>query len=97
MSVTQQLINCKSFTAGLDAKELPTTTFLLLVADMLQRRASGIGTGELPEIADLAPCDIEQANANAYCAGVAFTPAFDVRDSQIKAIILTMLNNFLCT
>lgn len=97
MSDTQQLINCKPFTAGLDAKELPTTTFLLLVADMLQRRASGIGTGELPEIEDLEPCDIEQANADGYCVGVAFTPAFDIRDSHIKAIILTQLNAFLCT
>lgn len=97
VGTTQQLASCISDTAGLEGSELPEEQFLLVVLDQLQRRASGIGTGELPLIQDLLACDIEQAARNAYCAALNISPPFDINATKLKALILTMLNEFNCT
>lgn len=98
VGVTQRTVACVvPKVVNMNDRELPLMTFLLLVIDSLERLRS-VETPTFPALADIEYCDAAAALRNAYCAlAMTNTPAFSITEAQAMSIILTQLNEALCS
>lgn len=89
------LASCKPQTAGLGNAQIDELKFLFLVMDMLE--AIRLNPGTIPALADIEMCDATETLRLANCATqfVSFPP--NVTPAQLQALILTQLNETLCT
>lgn len=97
VGVTQRTVACVApHVANLSDSQLLPEQFLFLVIDSLERLRTNPGT--IPTLANIKACDAAAAARNAYCAlATTNTPPFPVDMAQLQAIILTQLNEALCT
>lgn len=95
IGTTQQQVACLGpKVVNLIENEIQPEQFLLLVIDMLNRMANAAPP---PLLNDLEPCDIAETLRLAYCVTHDLTPVYSVNIPQLQGIILTMMNEALCS
>lgn len=89
------VVSCKSKPGNLGNAEIDQLKFLFLVVDMLE--ALRLNPGDIPALADIDMCDAAETLRLGNCATqfVSFPP--NVTPAQLQAVILTQLNEALCT
>lgn len=87
--------SCKNPPANLGEQEIDSFKFLFLVLDMIEQLRLNPGT--IPALSSINACDAAETLRLANCATQYVTFPPNVTPAQVQSLILTQLNEALCT